>query len=352
MPFGSPFISEFRRELSVNDAVAVILVGAMTLLSGCISTPTPPPSSEEFSLVFQSGFEPDSYHVFDDSIGAPCSDDIRGNDTSNLLGDWENDLEGDFIVQSMFCFGGGDRTQRGIDLVTDSEVSDNQVLHMWIIDPAENISDSDDIPCNGEGWNERKARVQHVLKGLDGVFGFHYEVRLKLGHSFTNLSESEFEFNWMTIGEFWNNLPAEDYSFRVTLNLIKPDNQSGTPFFFGIKGESQEDGSSEWVSVWEDAIVTQEVVPIGEWFTLDVTLLEGDQSNGEVILGITRDGERREFVNLTDWTYHPDDPDPDGFSTLNTMKLYTSGGVMCGLNSEDLVLEAWWDDFRFEVMDT
>lgn len=349
MLFGYLFIRELEREDTVKDTAAVILIGVMTILSGCISTPEDLPSSEEFTLVFQSGFEPDSNHVFDDIIGAPCSDDIRGNDSSVFLGDWENDLEGGVIEQSMFCFGGGDRTQRGINLVPDSEASDNQVLHMWILEPAEDVSDSDDIPCNGEGGDQRKARAQHVLKGLDGVFGFHYEVRLKLGHSFTNLSESEYEFNWMTIGEFWNNLPTEDYSFRVTLNLIKPDNQSGTPFYFGIKGESQAENSKEWISEWEEAIVTQEVVPIGEWFTLDITLIEGDQTNGEVILGITHGGERREFVNLTDWTHHPDDPNPDGFSTLNTMKLYTSGGVMCGLKSEDLVLEAWWDDFRFEV---
>lgn len=329
--------------------VSALLLSIMMMFSGCLSFTDDSPVEEDFTILFQSGFEPDSIHVFDDEIGAPCSDDIWGNDYSSQNGDWEIDLEGQFIGESIFCFGGGNRTHRGIDIVVDDSDDENHVLHTWIIEPAENISDTDDIPCNGELPKDRKARVQHVLKNLNEVNNFQYQVSLKLGESFNNLSDSEYEFNWMTIGEYWNNLPTENHSFRITLNIIKPNNISGTPFYFGLKAESQADDSTEWISEWERQFITDIIAPIGEWFTIDVTIFEGDDTDGQVILKINTD-EAREEISITGWTHHPEDPNPDGFSALNTMKLYTGGGVMCSLNSENLLLEAWWDDFQLGIL--
>ena len=330
------------------------LIAAMFVISGCL-TPgdnkeSPSPPENNFLIIFESGFEVNTTHVFAQSTNAPCTDDIRGIDASVDKGDWEADLEGSVFGEGVFCFGGGDRTQRGIDLVPDPVDSGNQVLHMWIREPGENVSDDDSTPCNGEEDGARKARIQHVLKDNSELIAFHYQVKIRLGQSFQDLIDSEYDFNWMTIGEFWNNQPSENNSFRITLNMIKPDNVSGTPFYFGLKADQQPEGQSKWYSVWEDELISSQEVPIAEWFTLGVTVVEGDFENGRVFIEITTDGATEPLFEVDDWTHHPEDDSPDGFRQINTMKLYTSGTVMCGMKAQNLQLEAWWDDYQIGII--
>jgi hypothetical protein len=116
-----------------------------------------------------------------------------------------------------------------------------------------------------------------------------------------------------------------------------------------MKADKQDDGASDWDSAWPEEIVSNVEVPIGSWFTLDVTIIEGDQQNGRAIVHATIDDVEYEVANITDWTHAPSDSSPDGFSVINTMKLYTSGSVMCGLNDSDQRLEVWWDDYKIGI---
>ena len=47
---------------------------------------------------------------------------------------------------------------------------------------------------------------------------------MRLGAGFAAIVDADHEIDWLTIGEFWNNQPAEPDTFRVTLNLV---NRSG-----------------------------------------------------------------------------------------------------------------------------
>jgi hypothetical protein len=294
-------------------------------------------------LVFQSGFEPGTQHNFAEGSGAPCTDDLTGIDQSvSEKGDWELDLEGGDFGVGHFCFGGGDRSQRQVNLVPDPEDANNQVLHMQLIEPGENVSDDDDIACNGEGSGKRKARAQHTLKESPALHSFDYRVRLRLGSGMQVLVDAPYEITWMTIGEFWNNNSAEDDSFRVTLNLVKPAT-AGAPFTFGLKTDTQANGAHTWEAIYEH--VSDVVVPIEQWFILEVSVTEGDATTGRVIVHVTTaDGVRHEVDDFTGWTVHPDGTQ-DGFRDINTMKLYTSGDVMCGIKAAGHTLDAWWDDY-------
>ncbi|MBT3771808.1 MAG: hypothetical protein HOF90_02800, partial [Euryarchaeota archaeon] len=134
------------------------MMSALMVFSGCFGNLESGNESEsdDSKWLFNSGFEENSEHVFVENTTAPCTDDIQGTDLSvQQNGDWGGDLEGSFFGDALFCFGGGDRTQRGIDFVQDPDDSTNQAMHMWIVEPAENISDSDDIACNGEDAGSR-----------------------------------------------------------------------------------------------------------------------------------------------------------------------------------------------------
>jgi hypothetical protein len=299
-------------------------------------------------LVFQTGFEPDTEHVYVKKTEAPCTDDLWGEDLSvSEKGHWEDDFEGGAFGEGHFCFGGGTRDQRAINLVPDPDDPDNQVLHMWISEPNEVVSDTDDVACNGEASGARKARIQHVLLDNPSLGAFQYRARLRLGDAFQALVDADYEISWMTIGEFWNNQSAEENSFRVTLNLIKPEAKAGAAMYFGVKADKQDDGggSSDWEEVWPEDIVSDVQVPIGEWFTIEVEVVEGDESTGRVIMHVTKvDGVRYEVADVTGWTHSPDGT-ADGFKDINTMKIYTSGDIMCGLKDAGFALEAWWDDY-------
>jgi hypothetical protein len=298
------------------------------------------------NLIFQSGFEPDTEHVFAEDTTAPCTDDLWGEDSSvEEKGHWEDDLEGGTFGEGHFCFGGGDRSQRQVNLVPDPEDPDNQVLHMQIIEPGENVHDDDEIACNGEADGSRKARIQHTLLNNPNLSRVDYRTRLRVGDAFQAMVDAPFAIDWMTIGEFWNNQSAEADSFRVTLNLVKPESKAGVPFYFGIKADKQLDGESTWSLVWEEEIVSNVVVPIEQWFTIEVSITEGDATTGRTTMHVTtEDGTRHQVADVTGWTRSPDGV-ADGFKDINTMKIYTSGAVMCALKDEGKTLDIWWDDY-------
>lgn len=356
----------------IIQKLVLIAITATTLL-GCSNatnestsislepTPSPIPSSENKStpeqhdtqtelpnLVFQTGFEPESTVLTAFGTSAPCTDDIVGDDLSvSDKGNWEDDLEGGVFGRFLFCFGGGTPEQRGIEIIPEPGNPSNRVLRTWLAEPGEDVNDNDEIACNRSGTKgDRKARVQAVLKENPNLTGFTYTVRLKLGEGFQEIVDADSKIEWLTIAEFWNNAPAEPYPFRITLNLVK-EAIAGAPLHFGIKSDMQFNGTADktWHLVWPEGKITSIVAPLGQWITLFVTVLEGDATTGKVIVNATfEDGTQHQIVDLTGYTHSPEGT-PDGFASLNPIKVYTSGELMCALNDLGVVLEVFWDDF-------
>ncbi len=320
------------------------------LIVACATTdPTPVDDHGALpDLVFRSGFEDGTEHHYTEDTEAPCTDDLFGLDTSvESQGDWESDLEGGPYGRFHFCFGGGDRSQRALDLVADPEDAANQVLRGRIFEPNESVSDDDDVACNEAlGTGARKARIHAVLQDGEPVTRLDYRFRVRLGEdAFAAVEADPREVTWMTLTEVWNNLTAEDDTFRITLNLVKAEG-AGEPFRFLLEADRQDDGDSTWIHVWpEDKQPSEVVVPLGEWFTLDFTFVEGDDAAGRAIATMTdAAGAVHTIADVTDWTYSPTGR-PSGFTDLNPLKLYTSGDLMCELSRGGLPLEIWWDDF-------
>ncbi len=310
------------------------------------------------NLVFHSGFEIATIHQYTTVPGVPCTDDLFGTDYSvDPPGHWEDHpdggLEGGAFSKFHFCFGGGDRNQRLIDLVPDPVDPSNVVLYGRIDEPNEIVND-DPIACNGEGAKARKARIHAVLETNPNVTRIDYRVRMRLGDAFNEIVAADQKITWMTIAELWNDKPAFDDTFRVTLNLVKQA-VAGEPLVFGLKADRQDDGSSTWIDVWPSGWPGSDVeAPIGEWFTLEFTFIEGNASTGRAYVRMTdAAGVTRTIADVTNWTYSPGAV-PDGFQTLNPLKLYTSGVLMCALHDAPggaIPLEIWWDDFAIGTPD-
>ncbi len=140
---------------------------------------------------------------------------------------------------------------------------------------------------------------------------------------------------------------------RITLNMVK-DSANGV-FHFGLKADFQPDGGNGWSHIWSEEtgkeLVSEEKVPIGEWFTLQVSMTAGNKDTGHAQVTLIRnDGTVVPLFDVNDATVYVEDGSL-GFTTINPIKVYTAGMVACWLKSQDpsMMLEAWWDDFVLAV---
>ena len=282
-------------------------------------------------LIFNSGFEPSVDTIEHDS----SSLEIIGVDASvSAPNDWENDLEDHpNIGYHKVQFQGGDETDRLAEIVADPTNPANNALQYWILNP-------------NSGNN---GRVQGNIYNNNGLHDIFYKTRLFLPSDFNLLKNAPFDFDFMTIMEFWNNAnwTEEDYMYRIKVNLAKivetPDSLR-----IRITGEIRNTETNKWDEDVFNIFNTNFVVPVQKWMTCKVYFREGDDCSGRFILTITPDGEAETIVhNVRNFTHHPDDPSPDGLSHFNPMKLYTDEEIVDYVRNQGGLLNVFWDDFEF-----
>ena len=285
-------------------------------------------------LIFQSGFEPDSKIVPRGS-----DEDITGKDNFyNAKNDWvkdldENPLVGNFNIQ----YQGGDSTQRIAKIIREPGNPDNHVL--W-------------FRLNDSNVGGSKGRIQANLYGAaTGLKEFYQSVKMYLPEDMNTVRSFPEKIHWLTIAEFWNNITWSQtvpYGFRITLGIGKPMAEEGELYFIidGQDCELFEDGKQKYTTLWSE--VNQQVpVPVGEWFTMEYYYKEGDNNSGRFYMTIQpEDGEKIKIFDIVDYTHNSDDPDPDGVTHFNPLKLYTSKKLIEYMKSEDKALEIYWDDFK------
>jgi hypothetical protein len=159
------------------------------------------------------------------------------------------------------------------------------------------------------------------------------------------------EIRWLTIAEYWNNITWSQtvpYGFRITVGIGKPTALESDLYFIIDAEDCQlfKDGKQKYTTVWAQTNKAVKV-PIGKWFTLDYYYKEGDQTNGRYYLSIMPDGESKQVVfDIKNFTHNTADPNPDGVTDFNPMKLYTSKDLINYLRSKNKTLQIYWDDFK------
>lgn len=96
--------------------------------------------------------------------------------------------------------------------------------------------------------------------------------------------------------------------------------------------------------------VAEAAVPRNQWFFIKVEIVEGDADNGRVKLWLKpQQGLPTNMLEVEGFTYHPEQPaaELDGFKDIHAIKLYTSGNLICALQSVQppARLRVWWDNF-------
>ena len=301
---------------------------------------------------FSSGFEGNlSISMNSDGLFG----DITGSD-SLTMNDFQSDLEQLPFGEFRFYFEGGTEDERFIDRVPDPDNPENMVLLTQINKANVNVSD-DDTPCNGETVSARKSRIQGVLRDNVDLTSFEYQVRFRLGDGFNLINSQSSTLEWMTIGEFWNNLANVEDPFRITIGVHKLDSGPGLSLIAKADDRVENpDGSYDWNHVWPSTVVAQSngtpiIIEPEQWYTMHVELKEGNASSGYFSVKIAESGTELETViEVNDFTHHPEPTVAiDGFRDINPIKLYTFGQVACDLNGLGNALQIYWDDFAIGI---
>jgi hypothetical protein len=287
---------------------------------------------QQGELIFQSGFENDTV------VRRDSDADIVGADR-NLRGhnDWVKDLDnhpeiGNFNLQ----YQGGDSSMRFAKIIPEPGRPGNHVLHFWLNEP--NVGGS-------------KGRIQANLYGNKGLKEIYQSVRIFLHDDFTTVRSFPKRLHWLTLVEFWNNITWSQtvpYRFRITLGIGKPDAAPGDLHFI-IDAEDCDlfpDGKQKYSTVWAETNKTVKV-PIGKWFTMEYYYKEGGHRDGRFFMAITPENEERKTIfDIQKITHNTQDPEPDGVSDFNPLKLYTSRDLIQHMKDNGKTLQVYWDDFK------
>ena len=86
---------------------------------------------------------------------------------------------------------------------------------------------------------------------------------------------------------------------------------------------------------------------LGEWFTVEYCIVEGNEKTGRFYMLMTRgNGKKQVIFDIQNYTHNTKDPNPDGITLWNPMKLYTSKNLVDYVRKEGKALQLYWDDFE------
>lgn len=282
-------------------------------------------------LVFQTGFT-------NTQISSITKDwyALTGTDSSiSEPNSWEAFQNHESIGDIKINCGNGDETQRWAKIVKDPENELNDVLTYRIIEP------------NDKEPGKKKGRVQLDINRNNCIKQYTQSVRLYLHSDMQELENWNESFYWLSLFEFWNNAnwTNEKYPFRVTINIAKPEKGIGKPLYFHAKADKYK-GLGRWEVVWEQLSNTMEV-PFGEWIDIELSITEGDSKTGRFIMKATLHNEQEKILfDVTNYTQHPKETCPDGFSEIHPLKFYTSEELVNFMKQNDKHLQIYWDDWK------
>ena len=281
------------------------------------------------TLIFHSGFEPSS-KIVEKGDG----EIIVGIDSS--FSDYNHWTENPVMKHFFIQFQGGDATMRYAKIIPEPGNPENHVLKFWLQEP------------NVEGT---KGRIQANLYGIEGLKEFYQSERIFLPDDFNTVRTFPDKIDWLTIAEFWNNITwsqSVPYRFRITLGIGKPT-KAESDLYFILDAQNCDlfkDDRQKYTTIWSE--INEKVkVPIGKWFTLEYYYKEGNDKTGKFYMAIQPEGEKKKVIfDVTGYTHNTEDPNPDGVTEFNPMKLYTSKGLIDYMKSNGKTFQIYWDDFQ------
>jgi hypothetical protein len=133
------------------------------------------------------------------------------------------------------------------------------------------------------------------------------------------------------------------------VNLVKPAGV-GRPLYFVASGDVSTGGpirNGTWKQVWMELGSPFEV-PVGEWIDIEIGYKQGDEKSGRFYMGAKRQQDKQftTVFDVTNWTYHPDSPEPVALTDWQPLKLYTGSTIIDYIRKNAGVTQLYWDDLE------
>ena len=228
----------------------------------------------------------------------------------------------------------GTKSDRFAQVIVDPTNKGNKVLHYWL----------KNARIGNEGYY--KGRIQLVLKPVN-KFSLFQRVRLYLHPDLAIYREYPEKNTWFNLATMWMGARWEDhpYPLKLSLNIAKPRGV-GMPLYF-VASAAIADGDTKWKGIWAETGANYEV-PVGEWLDIEIAYAAGDDTSGRYYMGVKRSSEERftTVLDVTNWTYNPNSPEPVPLTHWNPLKLYTSSDIIDFVRKSGGVSQLYWDDLE------
>jgi hypothetical protein len=235
---------------------------------------------------------------------------------------------------------GGKDSDRHARIVSDPQNPNNRVLHYWL----KNARIATQKP------GQFKGRIQLGWSKLNTVSLFQ-RFRLYLHPDIAIYRQYPAENAWFTINELWMGARwrGHPFPFRMGVNIAKPAGV-GKPLYFIATGDVSAGGAirqGRWKQVWLDVGSSFEV-PIGEWIDIEIGYRQGDAKTGRFYMGAKRQQDKQftTVFDVTNWTYHPDSPEPVALTDWQPLKLYTGARIVDHIRENGGVTQIYFDDLE------
>jgi hypothetical protein len=292
-------------------------------------------------LLFNSGFEQGS-RIIPGTDPYVSDDAIIGKDMSvGPPNDWIEDFSPAKNLQPFrFQYQLGDTTKRKLRIVPDPMNPKNNVLSFWVSDLWANARGNTVGRIQG---NIRTTGFDNEGTTTDGLQEFYQKNRMFVHEDVSILGKYSGTGSFFTFLEIWNNHDSQPYGFRIKLGMGKASSEPGE-LYFVVNGEDYE---KRWVKVW-DSFNTNIPIPIGEWITMEYYVKQGDEKNGRFYVAMTREGREKQVIfDIQNFTHNTKDPEPDGFTFWNPLKLYiTNKDRMEFVKDNGKSLQLYFDDLE------
>lgn len=237
-------------------------------------------------------------------------------------------------------FEGGDALQRRASVVVDPDMAGNHALEFAIMAP--------NVPA-AHPHGSPKARIQMNVYNIAPAREVYQSVRLRLDDGFDAVASAPVRFGWLTLSEWWNEpgWTGSPWAFRIGVDLENRDAEGRSGLFLKATASMRSSGAGEWSERLWMHWAAGPSLPVRRWIRMETWFREGDERNGRFVIALTPAGGQRQVVmDVTAFTRHPGQLDPDGLSHFNPIKLYTSRALVELVRRSAPRLSLLWDDLE------
>lgn len=215
------------------------------------------------------------------------------------------------------------------------------------VDGNTNVLYAQSIDDDPHASGTSRAQLSLVFKEDIDLSVYHTSHRMFLHPDLSFLTNYPASIHWFTLFEIWNQQQQEwggDKAGSCRWNLaIYKESGPGQPLYWQVEAELMQPSTEKYLwKVANDSVP----IPFGKWFTLDIYMKRGGESNGRFTVKITVDGVTFVICDVVNATIYPDHPEIQ-VSAFQPFKLYTSDAILDWMRANNKEVSAYYNDFTW-----